>query len=224
MQTRPAWEQLSDETPKAYAAFSAYRNLPTQTRSIDTAWRRQRASELDATRPDDMAELQRLPHIRASAIWRNWSAKYAWVARAMAWDTEKDRIAREQLVKDHKAMLDKHRTLGGALVQKAAERLMSLAGSDLKVHDIPSFLRAGVAIERQAFDLPDVVVQHSGQVGVDASVEHSSPTYDAIVRLLLDAPDEAILAADRLSGRLAASSALPRADTEPREAPKGAAS
>jgi hypothetical protein len=224
----PAWEQLPEETPRAYAAFCQYRNLPAQSRSIDTAWRRSKAQELDASKPEDAAELQRVSAKRADKVWREWSGKFQWVARAMAWDQELDRQARDQLVKTHKAMLDKHRSLGAALVQRAAERLVTLVGGDLKVHDIPTYLKIGVAIERQAFELPDVVVQHGGQVGVDGHIEHtgvgSNPTYDAIVRLLLEAPEEALFAADRISGRMAASSSLPRADAEPREASEGSAS
>jgi len=221
-----AWEQLPEETPKAFAAFCQYRNLSASSRSIDTAWRRFRSSELDATNPLEADELSQLPTRRAPKNWRDWSSKFFWVNRAVAWDAELDRKAREQLVKDHKAMLDKHRQLGAALIQRVAERLMTLSGGDLKVHDIPAYLKTGVAIERQAFELPDVVVQHSGQVeaNVSGSVEHNNPTYDAIVKLLLEAPEEALIAADRLSGRLAAASTLPRTDPEQGEAPESSPS
>lgn len=221
-----AWDQLDVESPKAFAAFCQYRNLPPMSRSIDTAWRRIRSSELDSAKPTDAAELQRLPTVRAPKTWRDWSARHAWVARAMAWDAELDRKARDEIVKSHKAMLEKHRTLGSALVQRVAERMMSLSGSDLKVHDIPAWLKAGVAIERQAFALPDVVVQHSGSVEATAHVEHTvaDSAYDTLVKLLLEAPDEALIATDRLSGRLASSSSLPRVQDLEGDASEGTAS
>jgi hypothetical protein len=222
------WEQHPEESSKAFAAFAAYRNLPANTRSIDAAWRRVRSTELDPKDPEQLEEMKALPTTRAPKTWRDWSARYSWVSRVAAWDTELDRHARGQLVRDHKAMLDKHRALGAGLIAKAAEALKNMAAAELEPRDVIGAIRVGVQVERTAFELPDQIIEnrHTGEVKaqVEARVEHSGDSaYDTLVRLLLEAPDAAIIAADRLAGRLAAAPSLPCTEGQPRETHTGTA-
>jgi hypothetical protein len=223
-----SWEQHPEESSKAFAAFASYRNLPANTRSIDAAWRRVRSTELDAHDPQQFLELKALPTTRAPKTWRDWSARFGWVSRAAAWDAELDRQARQRLVADHKAMLEKHRTLGAGLLAKAAEALTSMAASELEPRDVIGAIRVGVTVERQAFEIPEVhqhqvqvEQRHSGAIQVEGAVEHNNSAYDTIVRLLLGGPAEAIIAADRLAGRVAAAPSLPRTEDQSRQTRPG---
>ncbi len=83
------WEWQPAETPKAFAAFCAYRDMPPETRSIRHAWEavRGQAPRQTGTGP------------RAARQWHDWSAKYGWVARSAAWDREQDGIVRARLAR-----------------------------------------------------------------------------------------------------------------------------
>lgn len=201
------WDQQDEESAKAFAAFVAYRSLPAQQRSIDTAWKRSVATDPEATPPK--------PGQRAPATWRDWSAQFSWVSRAAAWDAEKDRQAQQAQIDEHKAMLERHVTLGQGLIAKAAAALNGMPVTGLEAKDVASWIRVGTELERKSRLLPDQIVEHRGQVTANHegtlthSVEHSvDTTYDALVELLLNGPADAIKSADRLSGRLAADSSV----------------
>jgi hypothetical protein len=80
------WEQLIDETPKAYAAFVAYRDLGPQ-RSIHRAYIEFASKK---GRKGGKAGASKAP-----SHWEEWSSKYDWVTRAEAWDDERRRLAEE---------------------------------------------------------------------------------------------------------------------------------
>jgi hypothetical protein len=224
------WEiQSPDETSKAFAAFCSYRNLPANMRSIDAAWRRVRSSELDPNDPEQLRELTALPKTRAPKTWRDWSVKNEWVYRTLAWDVELDVQARKRLIASHKQMLERHQQMGSALLTKAAERLLTLTPDDLEARDVAAFIKVGVSTERQAFELPDSIVEtrHSGSVDSNVRLggaldltgaDASTAAYDTIIRILLEGPEAALIAADRSSGRMAPTSRLPCPEDQPGEA------
>jgi len=72
------WQRQKDESFKAYAAFVAYRDLGVD-RSIDKAYAAKRAAQ---QQPNDKPTSSG----RASRYWAEWSTRYNWVERAMAYD------------------------------------------------------------------------------------------------------------------------------------------
>lgn len=68
------WDRQPDETPRAYQAFVLYRDLPPETRSLNTAWR--------SAKPD--------AGDRAAGTWTTWSTEHRWVERAAAYDEHVD--------------------------------------------------------------------------------------------------------------------------------------
>ena len=76
MDEREFWEQLPGETPRAFAAFSFYRDMPPDRRGI-------RKCALTYYDSRTAAKV---------GLWFRWSSKYNWVARAEAWDREQDRL------------------------------------------------------------------------------------------------------------------------------------
>lgn len=70
------WEKREDETPKAFAAFCAYRDMG-KGRSLDGAWRRQKGDE-KATAPGHFTR---------------WSVAHDWEERAAAYDAYLDSVA-----------------------------------------------------------------------------------------------------------------------------------
>jgi hypothetical protein len=72
---RQPWERQHKEPRPAFAAFALYRDLPTETRSIDAAYR--------AAKRGKGAK-------RASGRWLKWSSTWGWVERSAAYDSHID--------------------------------------------------------------------------------------------------------------------------------------
>jgi len=72
------WHRQPHESPKAYAAFAAYRDLGVE-RSIDKAYV---VLQEARRRPDDKST----PKKEANRHWDVWCSKFNWVERATAYD------------------------------------------------------------------------------------------------------------------------------------------
>lgn len=78
------WEKQQSESPRAFEAFTVYRDLPIGGRSIQKAYR---AHRQNIGKPSAMPGAHR--------NWEHWSKEHDWTARAAAYDAEYDRLARE---------------------------------------------------------------------------------------------------------------------------------
>lgn len=122
--TRPVWERLPGETPKAYAAFEEYRDMAKMQRS------------------------QREVAVRLGKHYtqvRDWAGKFHWNRRIEAWDAhaEQLRIAtQEQAIVE---MADRHARSGMALLTKAMQRLVGDPTADIEAIDPSSLSAADVA-------------------------------------------------------------------------------
>jgi hypothetical protein len=83
------WERQPGESAKAFAAFTAYRDLPAERRSVREAYAVSRGPK----------QGQNQVIRSAPGTWREWASKNAWAARAEAWDREQDRVARGELAR-----------------------------------------------------------------------------------------------------------------------------
>jgi hypothetical protein len=92
------WKRQPGETARAFAAFQAYRDLPSDERSVEAAYR-----------------LKTGLQSKTSGQWSRWSSQNRWIERAAAWEEElieqrdRERIkaekkATEQLVNRWKAL------------------------------------------------------------------------------------------------------------------------
>lgn len=70
------WDIQEGETPKSFAAFCVYRDMG-KGRSLDSAWRVQGGGRTGT----------------APSYYTEWSAKYAWVGRATAYDAHLSSVA-----------------------------------------------------------------------------------------------------------------------------------
>lgn len=127
----PPWERIPGETPKAYSAFLAFREMGSQ-RSL---------------RKLAMSGDERTSHLRQMAT---WSSQHAWVERAAAYD---EHIAREGMAAEIEAvrqMRQRHAQAALALQAKALQRLQTLNPDHLAAKDVVVFIKEAVAIERAA--------------------------------------------------------------------------
>lgn len=98
---RRPWDQLDDETGRAYAAFVVYRDMGVE-RSLVKACR---ILGKNGTTIGD------------------WSAKYQWVPRVVAWDTHQHRLAEADKSAQRDRTLQQHQTVAGAILAQAARHL-----------------------------------------------------------------------------------------------------
>lgn len=136
------WERLPGETPRAYAAFVAYRELGP-TRSV------RKLVQSGDERASNTRQLQM------------WSAEHAWPARAAAYDDQVAREAYEADVEAVRQMRARHAQAAVSLQTKALARLRDLDPKELAPRDLLAFIREAVTIERAARGVPDVAPVHA---------------------------------------------------------------
>ncbi len=142
------WERQDDESPAAFTAFAAYRDLGP-ARSITRV-----ARELDKSR----------------ALLGRWSSAYAWVLRAKAWDREQDRTFLAEQRQARKEAARRHAKLAQALQSKALARMQQLDPRELSPDQLLRYIAVATDIERRAVGetLPDAHDQAIEGSGLDA--------------------------------------------------------
>ena len=139
--TPDPWERQPEETPKAFEAFCVYRDLGPE-RSIVKA-----GNQLGKNR----------------VTLEQWSSKYEWVKRCAAWDTEQDRIARQDQLKEIKKMRKRHAGIASAMLVKAATALQRLPEEEISASDITRMVDIASKLERiSRGDVGDVIEERNG--------------------------------------------------------------
>lgn len=135
------WERQEGESTKAYEAFCIYRDLGIN-RSI--------------------AKVGKVLG-KSQALLEGWSSKHGWVERAAQWDSEQDRVARQQQLDEIKKMRKRHATLAGDMLMKAAAALKELPEDEIKATDISRMVDVASKLERLSRgDVGDVIEERDG--------------------------------------------------------------
>lgn len=136
-----AWERQPEETPKAYEAFCAYRDMGS-----------------DRTLAKVGEQLG-----KSDALMERWSAKYDWVRRAAAWDDELDRQTARELMRDMAKTRARQRKQALKMQHKGLELLKDIKPGDAKLSEIVSLLKLGMEQERICLgDVGDVIEERDG--------------------------------------------------------------
>jgi hypothetical protein len=148
------WERqkAKRETSKAFRAFTVYRDLGPK-RSVAEA------NKLYSSNGKPTANLRQM---------EEWSSKYGWVSRAMAWDDEQDRVKREKQLDAIREMAERHAKLSLRFIEKIGERMQTILPDELSPADLKSWFETAVKIERLSRGEPDSITQqrHEGEVNV----------------------------------------------------------
>ena len=110
------------ESSKAFHAFSHYRDLPADTRSIAAAYQ-DHLSQCGGAKNSPKT---------APRFWRQWSSKYNWVERVKGHDADLSRQQRERHARELFEAKD-----NAAKIAKAAIALLTYRLKDLDVNEIP---------------------------------------------------------------------------------------
>ena len=139
------WEMQDGETAKQFEAFVVYRDM--EERSI-----RQVGKILN----------------KSDTLIGRWSGKNNWVERVAAWDNEKDRIARQEQIKEIRKMRERHAKGSVAMFAKALEGLKNLKPEELTAQDIVRMFAESTKAERiSRGDVGEVIEQRDGGESVD---------------------------------------------------------
>jgi hypothetical protein len=162
MQESEPWVRREEESAQAYAAFTLYYQLPARERSLDRAWAAGLKQEPNRSK--------NLP-----GYWRDWSAKYSWVARALAYDdyrAEQDR--REFEAERRRDKADRIRVLR-AYRGRLTQVLAGLNPDIAEWKDITAGLKMVMEQLRSEYDeQPSHRLEMSGPKG--GPIEHKSTT------------------------------------------------
>jgi hypothetical protein len=135
------WEMQEGETSKQFEAFVVYRDM--ENRGIRKVAERLQKSE---------------------TLIGRWSSKNNWVDRVAAWDAEKDRIARQEQIKDIKKMRDRHAKGAMAMFGKALEGLKTINPEELSAQDIVRMFAESTKVERLSRgDTSEVIEERQGE-------------------------------------------------------------
>lgn len=128
-----AWDRLDRESPPAWEAFQLYRDAAT-TRTLEGVAK---------------GVAKSLP------LMKRWSAAYAWVERAAAWDRHLDQAVQGRLKGERLKRATQQANLGRAMQGVAGAALGKLAKKDLKASEVAALAKAGFEIERVAEGDPE---------------------------------------------------------------------
>lgn len=149
-ETTPAtplpWERQPRETPKAFEAFCAYRDMGTDRSCSKVA----------------------VVVGKSFSLMQQWSQKNGWVERASAWDDEQDRLKREADQKAQieaiKAMRKRHTKVAVKMIDKAEAALDEILAGEIKPSDLPRIVDIATKLERiSRGDVETVIEERQGE-------------------------------------------------------------
>ena len=136
------WERVSGESPEAWKAFQAFRDLG-QDRTIRAA-----AEQIG----------------RGKSTLDKYSMDFAWMDRAAAWDREQDRQVQKAQLAAIRQMRKRHADLAMAALGKTARALARISEDEFKAADIARLMEVASRLERLARgDVGDVIEAREGE-------------------------------------------------------------
>ncbi len=129
-----AWERRTDESAKAFAAFTVYRDLGP-------------ARSLERTREEMDRKRSYIHQLE------EWSSRFEWVRRAGAFDAEMDAKRRESLKDETIEAARRHAEAAAAALETAIKRLESLDPDEICARDLPNWISTAIKLHRQAIGM-----------------------------------------------------------------------
>ena len=168
------WERQPSETPKAFAAFGLYLNIPPLGRSVRAA-----------------VESFRQNGGKASVRnWETWSSLYNWRNRAAEHDSDLASRRRERMAQELEWAHDDAFVLIQATLAKVKERIEGVDPEELSAGQIPAALRTLIELEFKVLGYEDRVVltgKDGGPVKVETKTQHifqpTQEAWDEVVRI-----------------------------------------
>lgn len=133
-----AWEKLESESSKSFEAFRTYLGQTAGQRSLEDV-----ATTLS----------------KSGQLIRRWSARDKWVERVAAFDAtvaaEAAGKLREQRIKEHEEMRERHRVVGRVFLAKATKAITAekeLAIPITSVNDVAALAKVAMLLEKSGHE------------------------------------------------------------------------
>jgi hypothetical protein len=167
----PDYARRPGESPRAFASFTAYRDLPAGIRSVA------KAAEVLGKSVNTL---------------HRWSAQHDWVDRAEAWDKEQDKVVRQARLDAVREANERHVRVSQAMLDQV-EVAIPLSASALckSPNAVAVWVQAAVKIERDALGMaePGRATTSAGEPashgGVDTEVRDVMPFLSDLQRMQL---------------------------------------
>jgi len=133
-----SWERLTGETPLAYSAFCAFRDLGAE-RNIRKA--------VEAVEKNAAAQTKKYN------VWRNWSTQYRWRERAADYDKYIEKLKQGELRKTIEAQGEMHREVTGKMLEVVKKKLDTMNPAELTQGNLTEWVQTAIKAEREAAGL-----------------------------------------------------------------------
>lgn len=120
------WERQVGESGQAYEAFAIYRD-EGKSRTVSAVVKRLKKSR---------------------SLIDRWKARWNWEERAIAYDNDVERKAKEEAIKERKTMLSRHIKIAMQVQKKALQALDNLDVKEMSPKDIKEYIRMATDLER----------------------------------------------------------------------------
>ena len=148
------WDRIERETPKAFSAFSRYRDLPANVRSVRAA--------VESFRKQGGKTTER--------NWETWASKYDWRNRAAEHDSDLSSRRRERMAKELERSKDDAVTLVRAALDVVRKRIEGVDAEDLAVGQIPVALKVLFELLFKSLGEEEhLALRHDGKIEVRAA-------------------------------------------------------
>jgi hypothetical protein len=155
------WDKQEAETAKSYAAFCEYRNMGPSRSFSKLAEIYVEKKYIKTTSKPHQKQAKLSTRIRQFAT---WSSKYNWVSRAESWDLEQDRIERAEQEKTVRDMKQRLADQARVIQTKGLQRIIDLNPLELNRREALDYFVKGVEIEAKYREVPDLKIEHTGQI------------------------------------------------------------
>jgi hypothetical protein len=149
------WEQQPQEPPKAFQAFTIYRNMPANERSV-----RKTAEKLG----------------RYASYMEKWCSKWSWVERARAHDAFVDKETRESAQREREIMVEMHIKAARAMITKALQGLQKIPVDEMTAQDVTKMIDVAAKLERLSRGDATENVETYGREGAPPAVQIYIPS------------------------------------------------
>jgi len=133
-----SWERLAGETPLAYSAFCAFRDL---------------GAERNIRKAVDCSEKNEAVRAKRYRVWRNWSTQYRWRERAADFDRYIEQLKQAELRKTIEAQGEKHREVTGKMLDVVSKKLDLMNPAELTQGAVSEWVQTAIKAEREAAGL-----------------------------------------------------------------------
>lgn len=171
------WEQLPQESARAFHAFTHYRDQEPAARSIEAAY---------SDHADACLQSHQKRTISVPSQWKVWSSKNGWVERAKAYDRHCDGLLRLGKERDMVAAQEQWLRQARLMQEMGFEALLGRDLASEPLRELRLMLTEGVRLEREALGFAAADDALNIERGIQVFLEATRPSPEEVAALFAD--------------------------------------